>query len=1144
MKICAKMIPVPLIQRWTSTRQAGQEALIVKQLIRQMKLIMILLTLALVQAGATGYSQKVTIREKNASVEAVFRAIEKQTGYVFFYNNADLVNAKVSINLKGVSLTEALDRCFAGLPLTYKVIGNTIAIKKKDESISLQNRNNNVLLPAILSHKALVGGAPPLINRTSELPRPAKRRITGIVTDDRLEALPGVNILVKGAQQGTITEADGSFTIDVPDENAVLIFSFVGYISQEIIVGSRNSLKVVLITDNKALEEVVVVGYGTRKKSDLTGSVSSINGQTLENRNISSLEQGLQGQASGVQVTQGGGQPGGPTIVRIRGQNSIMGGNDPLYVIDGVPVQNSNDGNTSILASINPADIESFDILKDASAIAIYGARGSNGVILITTKRGKSGKSNITLRSSLGISNVIRKLEMLNSRQYAELANDRAVNDGVPLPFPDVDRAASVNTVWQDEIFKTAYTPETVINISGGSEKTKYFVSGDYFNQGGAIIGSKFTRGSFRLNLDQEVNNRLNISTQIVASKSLAKRSDAEEILESALGMPPVNTPYDIDGNYTPGDVLLGYPFSDSRGDNPLITANEITDNLTNSRLLANLRARYRLWDDMSVELMAGTDQVSGRRDQYKTRFVRGNPDGSAAERRTETNSYIIENLYQYNKSLSSNRHIINATLGFTWESQSSRTLAASSQGFVTDNFNNHNLGAGSRFGAPDNNTIEWDLLSFLGRVNYTVDDKYLFTISGRRDGSSRLGAGNKWGFFPSAAFAWKITNENFMANITPLSDMKLRVSWGKSGNQAISPYQSLQRYEPQQLVIGAQGTIGFAPANIGNPDLKWETTTQLDVGLDIGLLQNALTVTLDYYHKQTDDLLAVVNLPPSSGFATTLQNIGSLENKGFEFSAGADVFRSSQSFSWNINVNGSFNRNRITSLSKGADIFAPNISFVGGAHILRIGEPMSSFYGYIENGLTENGLINYADLNGDGTINVLDRKIIGSPHPDFIYGLTNTLKYKNFNFTVFIQGEEGKQLWNSNEYFSASSFYRGVNNIAEVANRWTPNNPNMNAPYPKASSALNFMASDRFVEDASYIRLKNIQLAYSLPLKGRALQSARIFVSGQNLLTFTNYSWFDPDVSSFASGDLRIGVDQGAFPITKTITFGVEIGL
>lgn len=971
------------------------------------------------------------------------------------------------------------------------------------------------------------------------------QNVSGTVTDAETgESLPGVNIVLKGTTQGTTTDLEGGYRITSISPSDTLVYSYVGYESTEVAVNGRTEINVELNALTLMGDELIVVGYGTQRRMDLTGSIASIDTESMQSRSIISLEEGLQGQVSGVYVNQGSGQPGGRTFIRIRGQNSILGSSDPLYILDGVPIQSGSDGNTSLLASINPDDIESMQILKDASATAIYGARGSNGVVLITTKRGRAGQQNINFESSVGVSNVINKIDMMGSEEFVEIANERAMNDNANIPYPNPSAVTNINTDWQDEVFQTAITQNYSLSFAGGNQQTQYYTSGSYLDQEGSIIGSKFSRGSFRLNLDQEVGQNLRLSSQLIASQTVSDRSNTESlggILRSALGGAPIVSPTDANGDFTPGVVFQEH--IDEDDDNPLLIANERLNQLTTSRFIGNVRARYDIRSDFTADLMLGTDRSSSKLDAYSTRLLYSVPDGSGSERRSEATSYVIENMYTYNNSFSGGDHRVNAVAGFTWESETSNFLSASAEGFVTDDFSNNNLGAGERFSAPNNGLTEWDLLSFLGRINYSLNDRYLFTVSARRDGSSRFGEDNKWAFFPSFALAWRLDDYAFAKEVEQLSTLKLRFSWGKTGNQAISPYQSLQAFTPQTLVIGGSNAIGFAPNNLGNPNLKWETTEQINAGLDIGLWDERLRLSLDLYQKTTEDLLAIVNLPPSSGFSSTLQNIGSIDNRGIEIQIGTDIIRKIN-YEWSLDFNVSANRNKIEELSQGADIIAPSISFVGSANILREGEPISSFYGYVEDGLTDEGLIKYKDLNNDGTVDANDRTILGSPHPDLIYGLSSRFKYRNFDLNIAIQGELGKDLFNTNLYYHATSFFRGANNIADVSDRWTPSNPNPNAKYPKATSSLNVQWSNRFVEDASYLRLKNVQLSYTVPSEILPIRSARIFVSGQNLLTITNYSWYDPDVNAFESGDLRLGVDSNTFPVSRTFTFGVNIGL
>lgn len=972
--------------------------------------------------------------------------------------------------------------------------------------------------------------------------------ISGQVTDGETDGpLPGVNVLGKGTTTGTVTDINGNYRLTVSDEVTTLMFSSIGYTSEEVEINGQTSVNVVLLPDIQSLSEVVVVGYGSQKKSDITGSVSSVEPKEFENEPIANVTQGLQGKVAGVNVTSGSGAPGGNMIVRIRGNSSVIGSNDPLYVIDGIPVQGGNNGSTNLLSTINPTDIESIEVLKDASATAIYGSRGSNGVILITTKSGKEGRNQVEFEAYTGFREIERQLDMMNSRQFAEIANERNRNDDLPIIFNEIDTLTNVDTDWQDEIFRRGPIQNYSLAFSGGNEKTTYLISGSYFNEQGIIEGSDFNRGSVRLNLDQQVNDRLKVAGRFFVSRSVNNEIDDNNVLQSALNAPPFLPVYNPDGSYVDAATLKQYSFSPSSGDNAVAIAKERLDQRTIDRLLGNVTGSYSLTDDLTLNVMLGVDQLNSERDLYSPRILEsGLPAGVGLQNFRKSTSFLNENTLSYNQKFG-DKHAVNAVVGFTWQTEQDEFLTGQSNGFVTDALQNNILSAGENFAAPDNEFEEWTLVSWLGRINYTLLDKYLFTLSGRADGSSRFGAGNKWGFFPSGAVAWRVSDEAFIQdNFSQLSNLKLRVSYGISGNQAIDPYESLQRFTDVGLAFGGTPTSGFAADNLGNPDLRWETTAEFNAGLEFGFWEQRVRASIDYYTKNTDDLLARVNLPPTSGFTTNIQNIGSTRNSGFEIQLGSDLIRTSKVI-WDVNFNAFRNVNEVTETASGQDIIAPTIDIIGSANIVREGEPLSAFYGLKTDGLTEEGLINYVDVNEDGEINDDDRVILGNPYPDLFYGLSSNFTYGNFSLRVSLVGEAGKTLWNNNIYRHMNSFHRGSNQLAVVADRWTPENPNPNAPYPKATSGLNQRPSDYYLEDASFLRIQNVRLNYNIPVSAfntTIFQSANVYVSAQNLFTFTDYSWYTPDVNTFASGDLRIGIDQRTYPSARTFTVGLRVVL
>ena len=974
-------------------------------------------------------------------------------------------------------------------------------------------------------------------------------QVTGQVTNDQGDPLIGVTVLVQGLNTGTTTDFDGMYAIDLPSAQETLVFSYTGYEPQEVEVNNRTSIDVSLSPSISELEEVVVVGYGTVRKRDLTGAVGSLDSDKFEDEVIASVGQGLQGKVAGVNVTTSNGAPGGNVIVRIRGNNSVIGSNDPLYVIDGVPVISGNVGETNLLSTINPGDIESIEVLKDASATAIYGSRGSNGVILITTKQGTQGANRIDFETSFGYRTPERTIDMMNSAQFMELANERLVNDGNAPEFgPDeIATLSQTNTDWQDEVFRQGLVQNHTLRFSGGNQDLRFLLSGNYFSEEGIITGSDFERGSLRLNLDKDFGERFRVSSRVLFSRSVNNQVNDDLIIISALQAPPFFEPYTEDGAYVPGADLKPFAFSPSTGDNPVAVANEQLNRTRLDRLLANVDASYEILDGLTFKVLLGVDNLNSKRDVFSPRVLEsGLPAGSGSRSYGNVTSFLNENTLNYNVRIA-DRDQLDVTVGYTWQHEENDGLGGSASGFVTDDLQTDNLSSGEFFGAPNTSYSEWTLLSFLGRINYTLADKYLLTVSGRRDGSSRFGEGNKWGFFPSVAVAWRMSDEPFIANNLPIiSNLKLRASWGVSGNQAISPFQSLQRFSDVSLAFGGVVNTGFRAENLGNPDLRWETTEEFNLGLEFGMWNQRLSFSIDYYNKNTEDLLALVNLPPTSGFATTLQNIGSTRNNGVEINLGGVIVRS-RKVRWDANFNLAYNHNVVTETAGGQDIVAPDVEVLGSANIVREGEPLSAFFGFETDGLTDEGLFNFVDQNNDGQVNDADRVVLASPYPDFFYGLTTNLSVGAFSLRINLQGEQGKNLWNQNRYRFMSSFHRGANAIAEVATqRWTPSNPDPNAPYPRASGTLNQQPSDWYIEDASYLRLQNLRLSYNVPVQSlnlSALRSLTVYFSGQNLITFTGYSWYTPDVNTWGSGDLRIGVDRRTYPSARTLMLGLKVG-
>lgn len=1116
-----------------------------------MKLTALILTIVCLHVSAAGYSQKIAMSVKNKPLAAVFSAIEQQSGYKFFYDNKLVKKAsKVTASFNGNSINHVMDEILKGQPLTYSIIDKTIVIKAKQEAEKktaqaedfdrIDGRElNNGLLHIEMDRKL----ADIVTNK------PASRIATdmtvrGTVSDEKGEALPGVSIVMKGTQRGTTTDIDGSFVLEVTDQSAILIFSFVGYLSKELPVGTQTSLTVTLEVDIRSLEEIVVVGYGTVKKSDLTGSLSQVKARELNAFPANNVLQALSGRAAGVQVLQNNGSPGAGVSVRIRGTNSVRGSNEPLYVVDGFPTNGSNP------TLLNNADIESMEILKDASATAIYGSRGANGVVLITTKRGKAGKTSVDFETSYSTQKLRRKMDMMNATEYATFYNEQASNDRLNPYFTQAQiDAMGEGFDWQDFVFQTAPMKTTALNVSGGNDKTQFSISGSTFNQDGIVKGSDYRRYSLRTNLNHTVSKKFSVNFSGTLSRLQTGRKDSEggsrgsSMISGGLLAPPSLTPYNEDGSYR--ILATAYPFVATDMINPINYINEQNIQTKANVALLNAAMIFKPIEEITIKISGGVENRDDRTDSFTSRnFVRSN--GSASVSTSQFTSLLSENTVSYNKTFAE-KHNVAAVAGFTYQDFLTTSLSGGGVGFLSNVPETFDLGSSTTPGIPGSGYSKSVLLSYLARVNYGYDGKYLATLSMRRDGSSKYSEGDKWGLFPSAALAWRVSNEAFMKDNTFISDLKIRASWGLTGSQAINAYATLNQLEAGRTIFGDALYNTFGPNTLLPGRLKWETTEQKDMGVDFGILKNRIIVTADYYIKNTRDLLNVVALPSSLGYTTTIQNVGEVQNRGFEL--GLDNRILTGDFKWDLNANISFNRNKVVKLYAGQDILSGTINTVvinDATNILREGRPIGQFWGYVENGYDEKGKIKYVDTDDDGAITIRDKTYIGDPNPDFIYGLNSTMSYKNFELTLFVQGVQGNDMFNGNAASATIDYGFGLNMPREVyLNHWTPTNTN--AKYPLISNSVNTRVSDRFIEDGSYLRLKNIQLAYQFPLQQwgiKWMRSAQLYASAQNILTFTKYSWWDPEMNSRGGANSTSqGVDFFSYPIARTITFGARIG-
>jgi len=1016
------------------------------------------------------------------------------------------------------------------------------------------------------------------------------QQITGKITsaEDGFP-LPGATVVIKNTTKGTSADNSGNFELSA-ESGATLVISYVGFEKKELVLGSESVYNIALLPSAGLMKDVVIVAYGTVKKSDLTGSISSISSEDLNRTAPVSLDQALQGRAAGVQVTQVSGRPGGQTSIRIRGSSSINAGNEPLYVIDGMLITSDN-GETNAggtagsglngLSAISPGDIERIEILKDASATALYGSRGSNGVVLITTKRGRAGKSTISFDTYYGIQKVSKKLEMLNGEEFANYMNKYSEDSGLPFDVRYlIPENIGKGTDWQEAIFRTAPMQSYQLSANGGSENTQFSISGGYYQQDGIILNSDFERFNLRSNLDQKVNKRVKVGSSISLSKiksngvlTGAQSSGTGTLLpgatSSALLFPstlPVLNPA----------VAGGYTLQDDRGrniGNPVADALE-TDNVTNNlRVIGNVYAIVNLAKGLNFKASAGVDAFSVKDNRFVPNYIlRSKPNnGDAVVATVDGQSWLTEFTLTYANTIGK-RHTYDLLLGNTYQGFHSERLFAFALDFPDNRTGWHSLGSALNPQPSGTSESNWGIKSYLGRINYSFDNRLLLTFTGRVDGASKFGKNNKYGFFPSGAIAWKLHEEDFIQKLGWFYSLKPRFSYGVIGNQDIFPFASLATVGAvgQGVFNNTQAYIGQEPLRYPNPDLKWERTTQADFGLDMEFAKGRIGVTFDVYQKQTTDLLLFTPLPATTGFTGALFNIGGLRNRGLELAL--NTVNLAGAFSWQTDLNFSTNRNEITSLAQGKDIFVPGVLTVpAGWSILREGEPVGSFYGLLSDGLFQTneeamtsphlkaqspkaGDRKYKDINSrdtqgkltgqpDGIIDEADRTIIGDATPDFIWGLTNKFSWKGIDLSVFIQGVQGNQIVNA-YLFEIGSLNAETNVLREFYdNRWTPENPNN--IYPKVNPSERNIFSDAQIEDGSFIRLKNITMGYTLPVKWQQRMKSnnfRIYASANNLRTFTKYRGYDPEVNAFGQSSLLQGIDYGGYPLATSFIGGIQL--
>ncbi|GHB34894.1 SusC/RagA family TonB-linked outer membrane protein [Mongoliitalea lutea] len=978
-------------------------------------------------------------------------------------------------------------------------------------------------------------------------------QVSGTVTgSDTGESLPGVNILIKGTTSGTATDLDGNFTLNVPSSEAVLIFSFIGYSSIERKVGNTTTFTITLSPDQSSLSEVIVVGYGTQERATVTSAISSVSSEQIRQLPVPNVASAIQGRAAGVSVTNSG-APGTNPIVRVRGIGTV-GNNDPLYVIDGVPAGGLNE--------INTADIESVEVLKDASAAAIYGSRAANGVILITTKKGKTGKPKVSVDSYVGTQSAWRKLDLLGREDYLAFGRELLANAGDPAParFDNLGELANVETDWQGEMFRPATIQDHNIGISGGSESVNYYFSVGYFGQEGIMRGTDFERFSFRSNTEFKVNKRVTVGQTLTVAYSsrnnepfTSGRTQLEHMVKSVPYI-PVRDPSRLGGFRSPDRIDGSDP------ENPVLNAELLTNRTQEYKILGTAYLNVEILEGLNYKFLVGTDLALGTTNEFSPRFRSGDfheqPFANIGQSRFTFFSPLISNQLSYSKSIG--KHNFDALGVIEQQTFLSTNLGGSGQNFLTNEIRELQ---GVQNQTINSSKFEYALISYLGRINYNFDQKYLFSASIRRDGGSRFGPNSKWGTFPSISAGWRVSEESFMKNISSISDLKLRASYGETGNDQIGNYVYQATINSNFFYpFGGSLNAGSTISALANPDLRWETTIMKNIGFDLGLFNDRLNVSFEWFDNTTEGMILGVPIPPSLGYdGAPVSNVGTVMNRGIELELGYRKYTGD--FQFSIDGNIGFVRNELLSLGTGNTIFGPE--FQGDPlTFTEAGRPIAYFFGWQTDGIFQigdetsqqlnasAGDIRFVDINEDGIIDANDRTFLGHYLPDFTYGLNLSANYKNFDFSLFAQGVHGNQIFNLLR-FHTEGMTRLFNASTVVLDRWTPTNTVTDVPRAvNGDPNRNARASSRWIEDGSFMRIKNVSIGYNVPesylknISKGSISRVRVYVSAQNLLTFTNYTGFDPEIGARTdlNSTLGQGIDFGQFPAPRTFIGGLQL--
>lgn len=977
------------------------------------------------------------------------------------------------------------------------------------------------------------------------------KSISGTVLDSKGESLIGVSVVLKGTSAGTITDMDGKFTIQSAGNNPVLVVSYIGYTTQEVAAKSNN-LRITLSESSKQLEEVVVVGYGTQRKKDLTGSVSVIKSDDIASLPVPSISDAMQGRAAGVQVISSG-TPGSDATFRIRGTGTINNSN-PLVVIDGIPISGG-------LNQLNMDDVESLQVLKDASATAIYGSRGANGVVIVTTKRGKSAKnsSQLNFNYSYAMQQPTSMVEMLDATQFAQMHNEMLMNGGLtPNPeFADPE-SLGVGTDWLGALFQTAPMQNYSLSYAGNNEKTNYYISGNFFNQEGIVINTGFKRFTLQLNADSKVNSWLKVGNSLTLNHD--QKPSGSYSINSAMLALPTQPIYRVGGSYS-GPIGSDAKYT---GDivNPIGLAKTVENNTLGYNLLGSVYAELELMKDFKLKTSYGLQANFWDSRTWSPKYQWDNSINSAAYLGQQYNknlTWLWDNTLTYEKNI--DKHRIGFMVGTSAQESTYSYINGSVKNFISEQ--TQQLTNGTDEKKISGSASSWALFSLMGRVNYSFDDKYLITATVRRDGSSRFGDGNKYGTFPSASGAWRISEEDFFKNITFVNDMKIRAGYGITGNQEIGNYSFASSLNTYVYNFNNNIVSAVIPTVMPNPFVQWEQQKQGNIGIDATLLDQRVDVSVDAYLKNTDRMLVPMVVPVSTGYSDIYVpsiNAGSMENKGIELTVNTQNLTGE--LKWNTSFNVSYNQNKVISINDTIPMSSGSIGLNYNLALIKAGLPINEFYGFVTDGIfqtqeevdshasqvtgndpynrTSAGDIRFKDLNNDGVINDKDRTYLGNPNPSFIFAMNNNFSYKGFDLSIFLQGISGNKVFNANRLWNEAMAVAQNQTVATL-NRWTGEGTSNSMPRAMFNDPnKNTRQSDRYIENGSYLRIKNITLGYTLPkslMKKIQLTSARFYLSGQNIFTFTKYNGFDPEVGTN-------GIDNNVYPVTRTFTLGVNLGI